>query len=300
MNTITPIKCDVSTGKIYGLLIKTILLNIITLGLYTFWGYSDILKYITNSVSIKESRYSYHGTGKDLLIGFLKIMGAFILITVILGIITAGGTKIIGWHSDVYISIMTTLTVVATFSLLLYLLYRTSYYFIGQTSWRGVRYTLKGSAREFMVLALKVIFINIITLGVAAFHTVPKLYEYILNNVYFGNQSYRLKIRENPLFWANLISLILFIPTLGFSRVWYDVKFRHLICNHLEFLDLKFQNTATFKSLAKLYIGNIFIIVLTLGLGLPWAMVRSIRYDIETIEIVGNMDKARFLQMEAL
>lgn len=300
MDKTTPIKYDGSVGHLYWLLIKMLLLNIVTFGFYTFWGYSNIRSYITRSISIKDSRYCYHGTGLDLMVGFIKIMFGFGILIIFEGIILKAGVHFIGWSSDWYIISNLALGYVLLLSFLSYVLWRTSTYHMAHTSWRGVRYRLSGKAWDFMKLVMKSIFLNIITLGVIAHKTMPALYAYIFNNLHFGNQTYRLKLKENPLLWSNIISLILFIPTLGLSRVWYITKFRQYVYGNLEFMDLKFQNTITFSVLAKLYITNILIFVVTLGLGLPWIIHRSLKNYMETIEIVGNMEKARFLQMETL
>ncbi len=297
MEKTTPLKFDASVGHLYWLIIKMTLLNIVTLGFYTFWGYSNIRAYLTQSISIKDSRYCYHGTGLDMLIGFIKIMAGFVVLILLEMIILKAGTRLIGWSSDWYIISNLILDYIVVFGFLSYVLWRTSTYQMGHTSWRGVRYRLGGKAWDFMLIVLKTIALNIITFGLIAHKTMPALYAYIFNNLHFGNQNYRLHFRENPLMWSNIISIILFVPTFGFSRVWYITKFRHYVYGNLEFMDLKFKNTITFANLAKLYITNILIVLITLGLGLPWAIHRSIKSYMESIEIVGNMEKTRFIQM---
>ena len=300
MDKTTPIKYDGSVGHLYWLIIKMLLLNVVTFGFYTFWGYSNIRSYLTRSISIKDSRYSYHGTGLDLMIGFIKIVFGLTVLGCLLWIILKIGVYFLGWSSDLYI----VSTLILGYGLLLsfsaYIIWRTSTYHMAHTSWRGVRYKLCGNAWDFMILAMKSLVLNIITLGLLAYKTMPMMYAYIFNNLQFGDQSYRLRTNKNPLFWSNLISIILFVPTLGLSRVWYITKFRQYIFDNLEFMDLKFKNTITAKNLAKLYITNILIFVLTLGLGLPWIIHRSLKNYMESIEIVGNMEKARFVQMQTL
>lgn len=297
MEKTTPIKFDASVRHLYWLIIKMMLLNIVTLGLYTFWGYSNIRAYLTQSISIKDSRYCYHGTGSDILIGFIKIIAGSVVLTLLEVIILKAGAHLIGWSSDWYIISNFILDYIVVLGFLSYVLWRTSTYKMSHTSWRGVRYRLGGKAWDFIIIASKTIILNIITFGFIAHKTMPALYAYIFNNLHFGNQSYRLHFRENPLMWSNIISIILFVPTLGLSRVWYTTKFRHYLYGNLEFMDLKFKNTITFADLAKLYIINILIILITLGLGLPWIIHRSIKSYMESIEIIGNMEKTRFIQM---
>ncbi|MBX3457074.1 MAG: DUF898 family protein [Candidatus Paracaedibacteraceae bacterium] len=300
MEKTTPIKYDGTVSHLYWLVIKMFLLNIVTLGLYTFWGYSKIRAYLTRSVLINESRYCYHGTGLDMLIGFMKILFGLMAVILIQGVILKVGLHFLGWSSDGYIITSLVMDYIIIVSFLSYVLWRTSSYQMSQTSWRGVRYRLSGKAWDFTKLVIKTLILNIITLGFLSHKTMAALYAYIFNHLHFGNQAYRLKVKDNPLLWSNVISIILFIPTLGLSRVWYIAKFRQYLYGNLEFMDLKFKNTITFGPLARLYITNILIFILTLGLGLPWIIHRTIKNYMESIEIIGNMEKARFIQMETL
>src|SRR5690349_12224081 len=55
-----------------------ILLNIVTLGIYSFWGKTRLRSYVISQTSFGEDRFAYHGTGKELFIGFLKGIALFV------------------------------------------------------------------------------------------------------------------------------------------------------------------------------------------------------------------------------
>jgi uncharacterized membrane protein YjgN (DUF898 family) len=60
----------------------------------------------------------------------------------------------------------------------------------------------------------------------------------------------------------------------------------------------RFRATITGFSLFRLLLGNLFVIVLTLGLGWPWATVRTMRFWCRNLSLEGAVDLAA-IQQEA-
>jgi len=68
-------------GALFVLFLKTMLLTVVTLGIYSFWGRVNITRYLYNHTSFGSKSFDYHATGKEMFIGFLKGMA------IVLGII---------------------------------------------------------------------------------------------------------------------------------------------------------------------------------------------------------------------
>src|SRR3970040_1427298 len=66
-----------SGGSLFGIHIVNVLLTLITLGIYYFWGKVRVRSYLLSQSEFEGDRFSYHGTGKELLIGWLKAMLVF-------------------------------------------------------------------------------------------------------------------------------------------------------------------------------------------------------------------------------
>ena len=64
-----------SGGELFKITIVNFLLTIVTLGIYYFWGRTRVRQYIYSQTEFEGDRFVYHGTGKELLIGWLKGMG---------------------------------------------------------------------------------------------------------------------------------------------------------------------------------------------------------------------------------
>ena len=57
-----------------GLGFKVFFLKIITLGIYHFWGKTEVRKRLWNHVRVNSEPLEYTGTGMELFLGFLIVM----------------------------------------------------------------------------------------------------------------------------------------------------------------------------------------------------------------------------------
>jgi len=59
-------------GTLFGIYVVNVLLTIATLGWYRFWGKVKVRRFMLSQTGFEGDRFAYHGTGKELLLGFLK------------------------------------------------------------------------------------------------------------------------------------------------------------------------------------------------------------------------------------
>ncbi|MBW8308675.1 MAG: DUF898 domain-containing protein [Candidatus Paracaedibacteraceae bacterium] len=284
---------------VFMLYAKLFIGTLLTLGIYNFWGRTNIRRYLTGSILLRQERYQYHGTGEELFLSFLKILAQTVVYLAVNALILWAGIHHLGWDSDRFVESIFILNIIFIQGIFFYAIHKILKYRFSRLSWRGVRYHLDGSSWQFTKLCFIKSILNTISLGVLIPRSTLESYSLVMNNLYFGDQRYRFKFDSHNLLKPHLISLLLFIPTLGFSRVWYGVKLHKFMAEHLEFMDLKFINTATVKGMLSLYLTNSLIIVCTIGLGIPLAVHRSIKYHIENLKIVGDLDRKRLIQARA-
>ena len=68
-------------GKDYfGIIIINWLLTIVTLGFYYPWAKAKQLNFLYGSTSLNNDRFQFHGTGKEMFIGFIKAILVFAII----------------------------------------------------------------------------------------------------------------------------------------------------------------------------------------------------------------------------
>lgn len=78
---------DGKTSELYKIYALNFLLNLLTLGLYSFWGKTRKRRYITSSFQLAKDRFEYTGYGNDLMLGLF--FGCVILIITSLPLIWA-------------------------------------------------------------------------------------------------------------------------------------------------------------------------------------------------------------------
>ncbi len=55
-----------SAGTLFGIQLINLLLTIVTLGIYSFWGKTKVRGYLWSQTEFEGDRFAYHGTGKEV------------------------------------------------------------------------------------------------------------------------------------------------------------------------------------------------------------------------------------------
>ena len=76
-----------------GLSVKNFLLRIVTLGIYGFWGKTEVRKRIWSGIRLNGEPLQYSGTGKELFLGFLVIFGVVVLPTMLVSFVRSPGCR---------------------------------------------------------------------------------------------------------------------------------------------------------------------------------------------------------------
>ena len=70
-------------SEYFNIMIVNWLLTIITLGLYYPWARAKNLRYIYGQTALNNERFHFSGTGKEMFLGFLKIIFLYIVTLVV-------------------------------------------------------------------------------------------------------------------------------------------------------------------------------------------------------------------------
>jgi uncharacterized membrane protein YjgN (DUF898 family) len=259
-------------GDLFGIQMVNMLLTIVTLGVYYFWGKVKVRQYILSQTEFEGDRFAYHGTGKELLLGFLKASVLFFIPLILLNIVP----DIIG--STVVKIIAVILTYLLLILFIPYAMVGARRYRLSRTSWRGIRFSLRGKMWEFMKLFMWGSFLTTITLGLYYPIFETRRYGFLISHSYFGNQNFNFKGTGRELFGPYLLALLLVLPTLGLYWFWFLARKQRYFWEHTSFDTLRFRSTVTGRSLLNLVIGNFILIIITLGVAFPWILVRRVRF----------------------
>lgn len=80
MSQTQELEYDASTEQVYKIWLVNILLSILTLGIYRFWGKTRLRRYLTSGFILDGDRFDYTGTGGELFWGFMKALFFIIIL----------------------------------------------------------------------------------------------------------------------------------------------------------------------------------------------------------------------------
>ncbi|MGH1418377.1 MAG: YjgN family protein [Hyphomicrobiaceae bacterium] len=174
-----------------------LILNILTLGIYSFWARTNVRKCIWSAVRFNDEPLTYTGTGKELMIGFL-IVFAIVLLPVTL--LMTGLILLIGdANSPIVIGAQVSVGVVF-FYLYGVAAYSAQRYILSRTTWRGIRGHLSGSSWKYGWTAFWTAILIIPTLGWVIPWRATKLQKIITNETKFGGTPLRFEGSSKPLY----------------------------------------------------------------------------------------------------
>jgi len=266
-----------SIGVIYYTWFKNLILTILTLGIYSFWGRNRIRKYFISHIELAQNNLQYIGTGLELFLGFLKALCIIIAISIAFS-----------YFEGIFLNDYTIVIFVVYWGCTA--LYSAFRYRISRVTYRNIRIKLKGSALIFGIKKIIRILLNIMTLGILIPSSDIKLYKYIIDNIYIDNVKPLFKSNTHSLTSINLITLILAIPTFGLSRFWYQAALYQYLYDNTTIKNLRLKATYKGGGLLMLYVVNILLAIITLGIALPLIKHRNMKYFCENTFVFGDIN----------
>jgi len=288
---IYPFSFQGNGGTLFGIQIINLLLIIVTLGIYFFWAKARVRKYLWNQVDFNGDRFEYHGTGIEVLKGWLKallvfgipfwtcknlpaIIGAprlFIVIGAIISFVVIG----------IFIPVATV---------------GSRRYRLSRTSLRGIRFSFRGKWKEFAKIFFSGMTWMVLTLGFYLPYYEMRRQTFLIDKARYGNEKFGFDGKGGDLMGSFVLAAILMIPTLFISLIWYSYKKTRYVWNHTTFGKARFQSGITFGGIFGLHLLNALILICTLGFGFPWVHVRTMRYYLENLTLEGQVDLSAIVQ----
>ncbi len=282
--------------ELFKIYIVNWLLTILTLGLYYPWAKASILKYNYQHTKFDGSNFTFHGTGKEMFRGFIKVVAVIgILYGALIAAQLSGNT------------ILTLIVLLGFYVILLLLIpialhgsmrYRTS-----RSSWRGIHFGYRGDRGVLTKQFLTDAFLTIITAGIYGAWFINNLRTYIIGNIRFGNITFQYTGNGTDFFWLNFKGRLLTFLTLGIYFFWYSMDlFEYFVENIYAEQDgkpLPIRSTAKGGDFFVLSLVNGLMLVFTLGIAFPWVQARNFQFFMSNIWVQGDFDGNSLVQTEA-
>ncbi|MCB0793700.1 MAG: DUF898 domain-containing protein [Flavobacteriales bacterium] len=283
-------------GDLFVILIVNWLLTVVTLGIYYPWAKVRRLQYFYEHSELDAHPFHFHGTGREMFIGFIKavllfgaLYGVFILLVM---------------QQEAWAIITAYILFFGAFLLLTPLIIHGTYrYRMSRSSWRGIHFGYRGSLKELYTIFIRDGLLTLITFGIYGAWFQMNLRSYVLGHVRFGNSRFAYQGDGLEYFVLNLKGYLLTLVTLGIYAFWWQRDLfayyvDHLRWDHGDRGSIKFRSTATGGGFFGLLVGNFFLVLFTLGIGLAWAHVRTMRFVLSNIDLAGDADLDKITQTE--
>ena len=271
-------------SEFFGIIIVNWLLTVLSFGFYYPWAKAKKLKFLYGATALNNDRFAFHGTGKEMFVGFIKAI-------IIIAIIYAVFFLFLFLKMPLVGILILYAGIIAIVPLAIHGSYR---YRMSRTSWRGIRFGYRGNRNEFILNFYKWFFFTIITLGIYGAWLSINTRRYVMSNVRMGDIAFKYEADGSDYFWMNFKNYFLSIFTLGIYTFWW---YKDLIAFYVDNLSLEkgekkisLRSKATGGDFFVLIIVNLLIVIFTLGLGYAWTVTRTMNFFAEKIEITGNID----------
>jgi uncharacterized membrane protein YjgN (DUF898 family) len=280
-----------SAAALAGLAVTNVLLILLTLGVYYFWAKTRMRRYVLGETELAGDRFAYHGTGRELLIGFARGVGVMLVPLLLLSVLPA----VYGAPAPVRRSLATLLWLLGVL-LMPVAMVGARRYRLSRTSWRGIRFSFRGRVRDFVQLFVVGNVLSSITLGLYYPIYLTHRQKFMVSNSWFGSRTFDFDGRGRELLWPFVRMLLLILPTLGLSWFWFSARRHRFFTEHTRFGAARFASTIRGGPLAWLQITNFLALVCTLGLAWPWTAARSLHFTNRNLTLVGDLDLAAIRQ----
>lgn len=287
-------------SKLFGIYIVNMLLTVITLGLYYPWAKAANLRYLYQETTLDNDRFTFHGTGKEMFRGFIKAILLILGLYLVTGLISYFATK----TGIMLLSLLSFLVLMGGFIYLIPVaIHGSMKYRLSRSSWRGIHFGYRGDRATLMKEFFVGTILTMLTLGFYNSWFITALYRYVIGHIRFGNVEFSFEGKGSDYFVINLKGVILSILTLGIYMFWYikeNTEFMvHNTKMHQEGRTIDLRINATVSDYFALTIGNYVLVLFTLGLGTPWAIIRTMEFYTRYVSIGEGLDANAIRQTES-
>jgi uncharacterized membrane protein YjgN (DUF898 family) len=281
--------------------IVNLLLTILTLGIYSAWAKVRRLQYFYRNTRLADASFDFHGTPKAILKGriiafvMLMVYSVAVRMSPALGIVIA-----------LMIAVVMPWMIVRSLRFKLY-----------NSSYRGLRFGFAGSDGGAYTVFLLFPILSVVTLYLLAPFTHQRIKQYQHCNSQFGDTFFNFDAPVKSFYgvygkmlgmgllaglFAGIFSaagmpfLLALLPVAFlFIMAYFAVALPNLIWNSTTLGEHTIQSKLEVRPYLWISFTNLLGIVLTLGLFIPFATVRMLRYKLENMSLMAQGDLAEFV-----
>jgi uncharacterized membrane protein YjgN (DUF898 family) len=314
----TPMFFTGNATEYFGIWIVNLLLSIVTLGIYSAWAKVRRKKYFYNNTLIDGVGFDYHANPIFILKGRAIAFVLFVIYSLSKNISPA----------------LSGALMLIFFLALPWIIVRGNIFNALNSSHRGLRFNFVGTVREAIRVIIGLPILIPFTLGFIYPYVAQQHSKFIVTKHRFGMTDFGLDVRVGDFYKIYLKSLVVMIililtvfaftllvgklgiskPSLGSIKgmvtiiviipllsaffllsAYLHARLGNLVWNNASLDNLKFESNQRARDLFWIYTTNFILMITTFGLMTPWAQIRTQRYRVEHLSIIGEADFDKFV-----
>ena len=324
---------------LFGIFIVNTFYTLLTLGIYSFWGRVRIRQFLSSQTSLAKIRFSYHGTGQELIKGWSKALVVFGIPYGFLSFVPIIWEQIPPWIPNVLAAVMVLCFIPVA-------VVGSHRYRLSRTAFGAIRFSFRGRVQNYMKIWFTGTFLTFLTAGLYYPFFENARREFLISHTYLGNRPFTyngtgmgllgiyakalgvivctllatvLMIVEysgipfSPEFQNHLTDwlkdeqhrswlaagILVNMMVLFWSWFYLQISKQRYFWNHSAFVNAPFQFTASTWNLIELRLTNFLMLVLTFGLAWSWVQVRNLQFLYYHLGLQGPVDIHQ-IEQEAL
>jgi uncharacterized membrane protein YjgN (DUF898 family) len=305
-----PIEFTGGAWEYFKIYMVNMVFTVLTLGIYSAWAKVRTERWFHGHTRLDGQPFAYHATPMQIFKGRMLVV-ALMLVYVLL---------------DNFVPFLSVILLLLVFVATPWLMLSSLRFNAAMTSYRGLRFSFKGTLEEAFIIYLVLPIAIPFTLGLILPYLTYRQVRFVASNMAYGNVQATydgnaksfvgiyLKVMaifvvplgllalcayllsENTAFVAVAAGLgvAVFYAAMLVSSAYIASAVRNLKFNNASFGPVRFQSTQNALTLIGLYITNALAVGISLGLLYPWAKVRLTRYKAATLVVESAQDLGMF------
>jgi uncharacterized membrane protein YjgN (DUF898 family) len=268
--------------ELFALVTKSIFMTCVTLGFFNPWARTEFRRFYYQNLEILGHRLRYHGTAKELMRGYLIVLGVYIFSFFPLKIAT---TFSYGFGSYV-IYIYGTLVVLSWPLITI----ASSRYQLSRTSYRGIYFSMHQISKKYALWYYAGIPLTL--LSASFFYPIWQniLFSIRINATSWGSAKFSYSGTNKNAFYIYLKYFFVIVFSFGIGYFWYQAARDRFRAENSNLNELKLNYKIVGTEYLLMFLLKIITLPYTLGLAYPWLKIYKIRFVLRKLQLTGQIE----------
>jgi uncharacterized membrane protein YjgN (DUF898 family) len=299
-----------SAREYFRIWIVNLFFTLITLGIYSAWAKVRKKRYFYGSTRLDGDSFDYFGSPKVILKGRIVAVIVFV---------------VYAFAGELYPPAAYAFWAVAIL-MLPWLITRAFTFNARNSAYRGLRFNFSGTAGQAARIYIGMLLVAVLTLGLAYPWFMARQKAFVVSHHALGTTAFGCRISggdyfaiyliaglilsalvfplmmgmgflmagawlpEHLSFVAFVVPMVLVYAVYAMVYAYIQARTANLMWNGTYGPGIRFASTLGAWKLGKIYVGNAVAVICSAGLLIPWAVVRTLRYRLESLSVIVDGD----------